>query len=157
MTEGRTMTSSNDPVPNETARVVEAIRHALAEVPEIHRKAALKHASETVQRQLIDQAEQAKTASREAGPDSHAKADAAAQTIRRMTGDPGPSLADRVASLEAQVTTLHRLIQSDGGYGRPEGVDPGDAVPEGVAPRDPLPMDHQAEEALEHLQRNLHK
>lgn len=154
MMEGHTMTSSNDPVPNETARVVEAIQHALADVPEIHRKAALKHASEAVQRQLIEQAEQAKTASRAAGSDPRAKSDAAAATIRRMTNDPGLSLADRVASLEAQVTNLHRLVQAEAGSARPNGVDPGDSVPEGVAPRDPLPMDHQAEEALEHLQRN---
>jgi hypothetical protein len=33
----------HEPVPYEMARVVEAIQHALDEVPEIYRKAALKH------------------------------------------------------------------------------------------------------------------
>jgi hypothetical protein len=152
---GRTMTSSMNPVPYETARVVEAIQHALGEVPEIHRKAALKHASETVQRQLIEQSEQAKTASREAGPDSQAKSDAAIQTIRQMTDNPGPSLADRVKSLEAQMMALQRLIQAGGRSEGSRGVDPGDSVPEGVAPMDPVPLDRQAEAALEHLQKNL--
>jgi hypothetical protein len=144
-----------DPVPHETARVVEAIQHALVEVPEIHRKAALKHASEMVQRQLIAQSEQAKTASREAGPDSHAKSDAATRTIREMTDDPGPSLADRVRSLETQMMVLQRLVEAGGGSGGSRGVDPGDSVPEGVAPMDPEPLDRQAEAALDHLQKNL--
>lgn len=148
------MTSSNS-VPYETTRLVQAIRHALAEVPEIHRKAALKHASETLQRELIEQSEQAKVAARDAGPDLHAKSEAAAQTIRRASEDPGPSLADRIAALEAQVTTLHRLVHADGRAEEPGGIDPGDAVPEGVAPRDPEPLDQQAEAALEHLRHNL--
>jgi hypothetical protein len=149
------MTSSMDPVPYDTARVVEAIQHALDEVPEIHRKAALKHASETVQRQLIAQSEQAKTASREAGPDPQAKSDAATRTIRDMTHDTGPSLADRVRSLEAQMMALQRLVEAGRGSEGSRGVDPGDSVPEGVAPMDPAPLDRQAEAALDHLQKNL--
>jgi NAD-dependent oxidoreductase involved in siderophore biosynthesis len=76
------MSEHANPAPQDTERLVAAIRETLAGIPEIHRKAVFKHATEAVWRDLIDQAEQAKAAARQAGPDSSAKAAAATGAYR---------------------------------------------------------------------------
>lgn len=79
------MADHANPAPADTDRLAAAIRQTLASVPEVHRKAAFKHATDLVWRELIDQSEQAKVASREAGSAPGAKAAAAADVIRRST------------------------------------------------------------------------
>jgi hypothetical protein len=94
----RDMSGQANPAPRDTAVLVEAIRKTLAGIPEVHRKAALKHATETVWQGLIAQSEHAKAAAREAPPELGAKAAAATSAIQEMTeaasssdGVPDPS------------------------------------------------------------------
>jgi len=87
--ESRTMPDHGNAAPQDTERLVAAIRQALAGMPEIHRKAALKHATETVWTDLIDRSEHAKQAAREAGPEPGAKAAAATAAIQEAQGEPG--------------------------------------------------------------------
>jgi hypothetical protein len=70
----------------ETAALIAAMKSALSTIPEVHRKAALKHASEAVWAELIDQSEHAKAASREAPPELGAKAAAATAAIQELAG-----------------------------------------------------------------------
>lgn len=76
------MPESGNAAPQETERLVAAIRQALAGIPEIHRKAALKHATEAVWTDLIGQSEHAKQASRAAGAEPGAKAAAATAAMQ---------------------------------------------------------------------------
>ena len=149
-------------VPDETHRLIEAIRQGLADIPEIHRKAAMKHATEAIWHELIDQAEHAKAASRQAGPDTGAKANAAATVIRDMTGAPAETDAARISRLEQEVQQLRETLASKGRVTRASAqarrhreIDPGDAVPEGVAVQEPQPLDKEAETALENLKHHL--
>lgn len=77
------MTEHEIAAPRDTERLVAAIWHTLGDIPEVYRKAVLKHASETVWQQLIEQSEQGKQAAREAGPELGAKAAAATAAIRQ--------------------------------------------------------------------------
>jgi hypothetical protein len=79
------MAGQVNPAPRDTAVLTEAIKKALAGIPEIHRKAALKHATEAVWQELIAQSEHAKAAAREAPPELGAKAAAATNAIQEMT------------------------------------------------------------------------
>jgi hypothetical protein len=92
------MSGQANPAPRDTAVLIEAIRKTLAGIPEVYRKAALKHATETVWQELIAQSEHAKAAAREAPPELGAKAAAATSAIQEVTeaaanadGPPGPS------------------------------------------------------------------
>ncbi|HYZ24051.1 MAG TPA: hypothetical protein VE690_18025 [Rhodopila sp.] len=76
------MSEHTSPAPHDTERLINAIRQALTTIPEVHRKAAFKHATDAVWRDLIEQAEHAKAASREAGPDAAAKSAAATNAYR---------------------------------------------------------------------------
>ena len=71
--------------PRDTAFLVEAIKSALASIPEVHRKSALKHATDIVWEELIAQAEHAKIAAREAPSELGAKAAAATAAIQELT------------------------------------------------------------------------
>jgi hypothetical protein len=92
------MSGQANPAPRDTAVLIEAIRKTLAGIPEVYRKAALKHATETVWQDLIAQSEHAKAAAREAPPELGAKAAAATSAIQEVAeaaasgdGVPGPS------------------------------------------------------------------
>lgn len=74
---------SHDPAPRHTQALIEALRAALAEMPEIYRKSALKHASEAMWAELIEQSEDAKQAAREAPPELGAKATRATEVLRQ--------------------------------------------------------------------------
>jgi len=87
----RDMSGQANPAPRETAVLVEVIRRTLAGMPEVHRKAALKHATETVWQDLIAQSEHAKAAARKAPPELGAKAAAATSAIQELTGGPAPA------------------------------------------------------------------
>jgi len=76
------MPDHGNAAPQDTERLIAAIRQALSAIPEVHRKAALKHASETIWNELIDQSEHAKQAARVAGPEPGAKAAAATAAIQ---------------------------------------------------------------------------
>ncbi|MFL5281258.1 MAG: hypothetical protein ACJ8AW_09720 [Rhodopila sp.] len=80
------MLDHRNAAPQDTERLITAIRAVLLEIPEIYRKAALKHATETVWNDLIDQSEHAKQAAREAGPELGAKAAAATAAIQDTQG-----------------------------------------------------------------------
>jgi len=76
--------------------------------------------------------------------------------------------AARIAELEEELADLQKQAARQAGRAsasdapRPRRQrrsraerDPGDAVPEGVAAAEPLPMDREAEQALENLERHL--
>jgi len=71
------MQNQGNAAPGDTVVLIQAIRTALAGIPEVHRKAAFKHASETIWQELIEDSEHAKAASRNAPPELGAKAAAA--------------------------------------------------------------------------------
>jgi len=77
------MPDHGNAAPQDTERLAAAIRRTLAEIPAIYRKVALKHATETVWNELIDQSEQGKQAAREAGPELGAKAAAATEAMQQ--------------------------------------------------------------------------
>jgi hypothetical protein len=81
---GSDMADNATSAPRETAVLVEAIKSALSTIPEVHRKAALKHASEAVWAELIERSEHAKAASRQAPPELGAKAAAATAAIQEL-------------------------------------------------------------------------
>lgn len=86
------MSDPVNPAPHDATMLIDAIRRALAGIPEIHRKAALKHATEAVWQELVAQSEHAKEASRQAGPEPGAKAAAATDAIQEFT--PATTTAD---------------------------------------------------------------
>jgi hypothetical protein len=94
------MADHANPAPPETAVVIEAIKSALATIPKVRRKAALKHASEAVWAELIDQSEHAKVASREAPSEPGAKAAAATAVIHDLAEAAGPD--ERVSGQDKQ-------------------------------------------------------
>ena len=76
------MAEHDNPAQRDTTALFDAIRAALAGIPEVHRKAALKHATEMVWAELIDQSEQGKAAARQAPSEPGAKAAAATAAMQ---------------------------------------------------------------------------
>ncbi len=77
------MAGSANPAPRGTRALTSTIMDALARIPEVHRKAAFKHATAAVKEKLTAQAEKAKRASRKAPALPGAKRAAAVAATRR--------------------------------------------------------------------------
>jgi len=87
------------PAPRGACKLVGTIMGAITEIPEMHRKAAFKHAAAAVREQLIAQAERAKLASWKAPVVPGAKRIAAVGVIREA------------AAAEASVRTSRRSAE----------------------------------------------
>lgn len=77
------MAAPTNPAPRGTRALIGAIMAALADIPEVNRKAAFKHATAAVKEKLTAQAEKAKAAARRAPRLPGAKRRAAEAAIRR--------------------------------------------------------------------------